>query len=161
MAGDAPAFGKIPVDPAWKVVIVRSLWHGELTEAMAKSAAETLSTAGIKDVREVTVTGSFELPLFAKIALEEWKCDGVIALGVVLRGETKHADLIASEAARACMDLQMQTKKPVAFEVLLVDSLEVAKKRAVGPDSKGTLAAKTLLSSLAGKAEMLRKNIEH
>lgn len=144
-----PDFGKITVDTTWKIAIVRSLWHGDLTSELAESAVRELVSLGIPGSNIVTieVPGAFELPLACLKALEE--SDGAIAFGVVLAGETHHARLVADQAAVGLMQAQLTMKKPITFEVLLVDDIRHAEVRSVGQGSKGPLAARTLLTSLA------------
>jgi 6,7-dimethyl-8-ribityllumazine synthase len=92
--------------------------------------------------------------VFTEQALTELGCDGVVAFGIVLQGATHHADLVAREAARGCMQVQLDTKKPVTFEVLYVNTLDDAKRRTTGKEAKGPLAAQTVLSCLAKQAEL-------
>lgn len=157
MHASSPDFGPLTVNPRWKIAVIRSVWHGELTQALVTGAVETLIKRGLPtaNVTQIDVPGTYELPLFAKLALEK-DFDGVIVFGIVVEGETHHADLIAKGAARGCMDVQMKTGKPVTFEILHVETLEDAQARAIGTRSLGPVAAATLLTSLAKKAEMLR-----
>lgn len=154
--GDVPSIGALTVNPKWKVAIVRSLWHGAYTSAMAEDARKALIDAGVpqKNIVIIDASGSFEVPLLAGHAIERLKVDGVIALGVIVQGETHHAEIIAKESARGCMELQMKTGKPVAFEILFVDALKDAEIRSMGEHGKGKIAAQTLLGSLAEIAEM-------
>jgi 6,7-dimethyl-8-ribityllumazine synthase len=155
---DLPIFGPMHVDPAWKIGVVRSTWHDELTSVMASSCIAKLKELGIPEANifEITAPGSFEVPLFCGHALQQLGCDGVIAFGIVLQGATHHADLVAREAARGCMKVQLDTGKPVTFEVLYVNTLDDARRRSVGKEAKGPLAAQTVLSCLAKQAELRR-----
>ena len=155
MSTHSPEFGEITVDPAWKVAIVRAAWHGDLTSALALSCTQKLIELGIqrKNIQEIVVPGSFEIPLFCKEALK-MGVDGVIAFGVVVQGDTHHARLIAEESASGCMQAQMEFCKPVIFEVLFVDEKKHAQERSIGKDGKGPLSAQTLLSCLAMQAQL-------
>ena len=126
-----------------------------ITSALAGSALETLISLGIPrdNIREITVPGSFEIPLILQQALE-LGYDGAIVFGIILQGATHHAEMIARESGHACMHIQLQTKKPVICEILHVNTLEDAVSRSIGPKSKGPDAARTLLSCLAKKAEL-------
>ncbi len=156
MIGDVPSLQVGRVNPKWKVAIVRSVWHRDCTDALVSDARKALVEMGIKinNILEIETPGSFEVPLFARYALLKKRVDGVIALGVVLEGETFHARLIAQETARGLMQLQLDTGKPVVFEVLYVRRIEDARARSIGKGAKGPLAAQTLLSSLAKIAEL-------
>lgn len=149
-------FGSVHVNPEWKIAVVRSLWHSELTAGLASAAIDALVRAGIPsgNVREITVPGAFEIPLFARIAIRELGVDGVIACGVVIQGQTAHAEVVSREAARGCMLVALETGNPVAFEVLHAHTEADARARCIGEGSKGPLAAETLLVSLARKAEL-------
>lgn len=152
---DAPLFGDIPVDPQWKVALIRSIWYPELTSAMCADAKKTLITAGISEgnIQVIDVPGSFEIPLLCKKALEDG-ADGAIALGIIVQGVTHHARLVAEQSAFGCMKVQLFLSKPIVFEVLFVNTLDDARTRVAGPDAKGPLAARTLLSQLANLNKM-------
>jgi 6,7-dimethyl-8-ribityllumazine synthase len=76
--------------------------------------------------------------------------DALIGLGIIVQGETKHADLLAAESTRGLMDVQLQYKLPFAFEILWVDDIAHARARS----EKGAEAAIAVLHSLAEKALM-------
>jgi len=147
---ETPNFGEYIVDPDWKIAIVRSVWYDELTMQMVKDATETLVAAGIQpeNIRVIDSPGSYELPLLCKSALLAG-VDGCIAFGIIVQGNTHHARLVADQSAAGCMQVQLEIRKPITFEVLFVNDLKDAVARAVGKNAKGPLAAKTLLTSLA------------
>lgn len=151
---DAPSFGKTPVNPDWKIVIIRSVWYPELTSALADSAKTTLLKSGIAsgNIAVIDAPGSFEIPLLAQSVLDD--ADGVIAFGIIVQGITHHAKIVAEESARGCMDVQLAARKPIVYEVLFVDSVDDARARSIGPDSKGPIAAATLLTQLARLSEL-------
>jgi 6,7-dimethyl-8-ribityllumazine synthase len=151
-----PEFGKVKAQPEWKIAIVRSLWHGELTGALSADAEAALLAAGMKEdnIIFVDAPGSFEVPLLAQEAIENMQVSGVIALGVIIQGGTHHANLLAQTTATALMDVQLRTGVPVTFDILFVDTIEDARKRSTGAGGKGTLAALTLLTTLAKLSEL-------
>lgn len=134
-------------DPTWKVGIIHSAWYPELVGPMVHDAKTLLKEAGIgaSNILVHEVAGSFEIPLIGSVLAQEKKVDALIALGVIVKGETQHADLIAQEIARGVMNVQLVHGVPFAFEVLYVDDLELAKRRG----DKGKAAAYTTLHSLA------------
>lgn len=81
------------------------------------------------------IPGAFELPLAAKIAIESG-ADAVIALGVVIRGETPHFDYVCKAATDGLTSLQLETSIPIGFGLLTVDTLQQALDRAGLPGSK-------------------------
>jgi 6,7-dimethyl-8-ribityllumazine synthase len=78
------------------------------------------------------VPGAFELPLAALKAAQSGKFDAVIALGVVIRGETPHFDFVAGEAARGLAQASAEFDVPVALGLLTTDTMEQAESRAGG-----------------------------
>jgi 6,7-dimethyl-8-ribityllumazine synthase len=112
--------------------IVVSRFNSFITERLLAAAVDALERAGAagKDVDVVHVPGSFELPLAAKKLAATEKCDALIAIGCVLRGETAHYDYVCSETARGLQLAQMDTGLPIIFCVLTCDTLEQAIDRA-------------------------------
>ncbi len=78
----------------------------------------------------VRVPGSFEIPLASKKLAESRRCDAVICIGCVLRGETSHYEYVCTEVARGIQLAQMDTGVPMIFCVLTCDTLEQAIERA-------------------------------
>lgn len=149
MSGVIPTDLPADVDASWKVAIIASLWHREMLDPMIESARKTLIDAGLKDAH-VTVhdaPGSFEVPLIGSALMGN--VDALIGFGIVLQGETLHAQLLSQATAQAMMDLQVHHKKPFAFEILHVLDIEQAKARAEGPHNKGFEAARAVVLSLA------------
>jgi 6,7-dimethyl-8-ribityllumazine synthase len=114
---------------------------------MIEGAQKVLQDAGIArgNVRTYAVPGSFEIPLIGSALIAAHEVDALIALGVIVEGETHHASLIAGEAARAIMDLQVRHLIPFAFEILYVHNLEQARARI----NRGAEAARSVLHALA------------
>ena len=83
----------------------------------------------------IQVAGSFELPVVSKAALEAG-ADAVVALGVIVRGETPHFDFVATAATDGLTRVALDTGKPVGFGVLTVDDEQQGLDRAGLPDSK-------------------------
>lgn len=152
---ETPIFGKLQVDPSWKIAIIRSVWYPELTASLVHDALDALVAAGIQkeNVLFIDAPGSFELPLLSKHAIEAG-ADGIITFGIIVQGATHHARIVAEQSAEGCMRVQLDTGKPIIYEVLYVDSVDDAKTRSIGPKAKGALAARTLLSQLAKLAEL-------
>lgn len=130
-----------------RIGIVHSLYYPEVVSALAEGAEQVLYGAGIArgNVRRYAAPGSFEIPLIASGLITAKEVDALIALGVIVEGETHHAALIAREAARALMDLQVRHQLPCAFEILYVDSLQ----QAVARTDRGAEAARAVLQALA------------
>jgi 6,7-dimethyl-8-ribityllumazine synthase len=149
MKHTAPTDLPANVDASWKIGIISSMWHRDILDAMIEQAQQTFMAAGI-DAANITIhdaPGSFEVPLIGAALIDH--VDALIGFGIILQGETKHAEALASTTAQAMMNLQVQHKKPFAFEILHVMNIEQAKERAAGPHNKGFEAARAVLWSLS------------
>ncbi len=127
-----------------KIGLVISSWNTEITGALREAAVSTLLKSGIEEgnIMEIEVPGSFELPLGARYLLENHKVDGVVCLGCIIQGETRHFEFIAQAVAKGIMDVNLNYGKPVGFGVLTTDNYEQAKERAGGKHgNKGIEAA--------------------
>jgi 6,7-dimethyl-8-ribityllumazine synthase len=133
-----------------QVAIIRSAFYDDLVTQMQQEAITALTEGGVpaSDIQTITVPGSFEIPLACKKIFTESKPDGIIALGIIIQGETHHAAEIARACTDGLMQVQLTYQKPIVHAVLFVDSLEQATARAVGKRSKGREAGKVLLQVL-------------
>ena len=124
--------------------IVVSEWNSKITEGLFKGAETTLLDCGVKqgNILRWNVPGSFELTFGCKKMIQQNNPDAVIAVGSVIRGETKHFDFVCSATAQGIKDLNVNTDTPVIFCVLTDDNLQQAKDRSGGKyGNKGTEAA--------------------
>lgn len=139
-----------------KIAIVRSNYHQELTESLEKACREYLVAYGVREnnISAFQVPGSWEIPLMTKKMAETKKFDGIIAFGVIIKGETYHFELIANECAKALMNIALKFYIPVVFEILAVYNLEQAKKRSTGKYNKGIEAAKTVLQTIKALSKL-------
>lgn len=149
MSGHAPTDVPANINQSWKIGIITSMWHRDILDAMVDTAKQTLIDSGISpsNISFHDAPGSFEVPLIGSALMEH--VDALIGFGIILQGETKHAEALAATTAQAMMDLQVRHKKPFAFEILHVMNIEQAKERAIGPHNKGFEAARAVLWSLS------------
>ena len=133
-----------------KIAIVKSNYYPKLTKSLEKGATDYLISAGMKksNIAVFDVSGSWEIPLVVKKIAQTKLFDGIIALGVIIKGETYHFELIANECARALMSICLEFGIPVAFEVLATYNLAQAEERSIGQYNKGIEAAKTILEMI-------------
>ena len=135
--------GKLTAE-GFRFAIVVSRWNDFLTSKLVDGALDALDSHGVDEdsVEVFKVPGSFELPLTCKKIAETGDFDAVIAVGVVIRGETPHFDYVAGEAASGISKAAMETGVPVLFSIITANTLEQAINRAgVKSGNKGYEAA--------------------
>jgi 6,7-dimethyl-8-ribityllumazine synthase len=115
-----------------RFAIVTARFYKELTDDLLDGARRALRDCGVADesVDAFDVPGCFELPLAAFNLIEREQYDGIVALGVVIRGDTPHFDYVAGQCARGIMDVQLATGTPIGFGVLTTENFEQAEERA-------------------------------
>lgn len=112
--------------------IVVSRFNSFITERLLAGALDALQRAGAteKQIEVVRVPGSLEIPVAAKKLGQSGRCDAIICIGCVIRGETSHFEHVSTEVARGVQIAQLDTGVPMAFCVLTCESLEQAIDRA-------------------------------
>jgi 6,7-dimethyl-8-ribityllumazine synthase len=112
--------------------IVVSQFNGFITDRLLAGALDALERSGANEnqIEIIRVPGSFEIGIAAKKLAATGRCDSIICIGCVLRGETSHYDYVASETARAIQLAQLDSGVPMIFCVLTCDTLEQAIDRA-------------------------------
>ncbi len=129
------------------IVIVAGQWHDVITNGMIAGAQRTLDESGATHSL-VRVSGSFELPLASKVALENG-ADAVIALGVIIRGGTPHFEYVSSATTDGLLRVMLDTGKPVGFGVLTLDDEQQGLDRAGLPGSKEDKGAEAAIAALS------------
>ncbi len=128
----------------FRFAIVVSRWNDGLTSRLTAGAEEALAEAGAEAgaVETFHVPGAFELPIACLKAAQSGAFHAVIALGVVIRGDTPHFDFVAGQAASGITQVSLQTGVPVLFGVITADTMEQAIARSgEKADNKGYEAA--------------------
>jgi len=112
--------------------VVVSQFNSFITDRLLAGALDALERAGAKEnqIEVVRVPGSFEIGIAAKNLAATGRCDSIICIGCILRGETSHYDYVASESARGIQLAQLDSGVPMIFCVLTCDTLEQAIDRA-------------------------------
>lgn len=131
-----------------RITIVAGEWHTVISDGLLAGAHRVLAASGA-EVTELRVPGSFELPVVAKAALEAG-ADGVVALGVIIRGGTPHFEYVSSAATDGLTRVALDTGKPVGFGLLTLDDEQQGLDRAGLPGStedKGAEAAEAVLAT--------------
>lgn len=126
-----------------RVGLVVSRFNTELTHALATSAVSALRACGVADadLQVLWVPGAFEIPAVIEQLAQTGRFDALIALGVVVQGETRHAEMIDQQVARGLMDTAKAHGLPVIHEVVGAYSIEQAEARCLGGEgSRGWYA---------------------
>ncbi len=128
-----------------RVACVASRFNHPVTSRLVEGCVARLERLGCRDVDVVWVPGAFEIPLASQTAAETERYDAVIAIGVVIRGETAHFDYVCRAVTDGVREASLVTRVPVIFCVLTTDTVEQALSRAAtsgepGPN-KGAEAA--------------------
>jgi 6,7-dimethyl-8-ribityllumazine synthase len=135
--------GKLNAE-GFRFAIVASRWNDFLTSKLVDGAVDGLESLGASEdsVEVFIVPGAFELPAASRRIADTGNFDAIIALGVVIRGETPHFDFVAGEAANGIGQVSMHTGVPVMFGVVTANTLEQAINRCgVKAGNKGYEAA--------------------
>lgn len=115
-----------------RVCIVASKYNEKFTDSLVENAIEELSeTIPMARIDLIRVPGAFEIPVAAATALARGHLCCVIALGLLIRGDTSHADIVATSVTNALQDLAVEHKVPVIHGVLLVDNEKHAYTRCI------------------------------
>lgn len=129
-----------------KVLIVEARFYEDMADALAEGAAAVLDAAGVAYER-VSVPGVLEVPVAIKYAADSNAFDGYVALGVVIRGETTHYEIVCNESARALMELGIKDKLPIGNGIQTVENSDQAWARCkMSEKDKGGGAAKATLA---------------
>lgn len=124
--------------------VVCARFHPDIGDMLVDGAKRALRDCNVADENMALfeVPGCFELPLACRHLIQTDRFDAIVALGVVIRGETSHFDYVAGECARGIMDVQLSTGTPIGFGVLTTENVAQARQRAArdGGD-KGYAAA--------------------
>lgn len=142
--------------PQASIAVIVSRYNASVTDRLRTGAVTALRKRGAK-ATVVAAPGSYELPALALAAAESPRFDGVVALGCLIRGQTRHDRYIAQAVAHGLMDVTMRTGKPCAFGVITAETPAQAKDRAGGSKgNKGQESADAVLDALEAIATLTR-----
>jgi len=131
-----------------RLAIVASTWHEQICNALLDGALRVAKDSGIAEPDVVRVLGAIEIPVVAQALAEDH--DAVVALGVVIRGQTPHFDYVCDAVTQGLTRVSLDSSTPVANGVLTTNDEKQALDRAGLPGSaedKGAQAAAAALST--------------
>ena len=134
----------IPNGADYKIGIVVSEWNENVTFNLLAGAKQALMDNGVleKNIHVHYVPGAFELPLGAQMMLKAMFLDGIVAIGCVIQGETKHFDYVCKAATNGIAKLNLKFERPVSFCLLTDNTLQQSLDRSGGKHgNKGTECA--------------------
>lgn len=139
-----------------RFTIVASRFNDFIVESLIKGAVDCLCRHGANetDIELVRVPGAYEMPLAADKVAARRNCDGIVALGAVIRGATPHFDYVAGECTSGLAAVSRQHGMPIGIGVLTTDTIEQAIERAgTKAGNKGEEAALAVIEMV----NLLRK----
>ena len=134
--------------PGARYAVIASRWNGEIVDALVEGARAALAARGAAGdaVDVLRVPGAWELPVLARHLADSHHYAVIVALGCVVRGETRHYEHVADECARGLMRVALDTGVPVLNGVLAVEDEADAWARAGG--ARGNKGADVALSAI-------------
>ena len=128
------------------ILIVEARFYEDMADSLAEGALAVLQQAGCQ-VERISVPGVLEVPVAIKYAADSNAYDGYVALGVVIRGETTHYEIVCNESARALMELGIKDQLSIGNGIQTVENSDQAWARCkMSEKDKGGGAAKATLA---------------
>jgi 6,7-dimethyl-8-ribityllumazine synthase len=143
---------------AFTVGVVAARFNPQFVEALLNQVHEHLLAAGVRERRIVVarVPGSHELPIAVQLLCRRHRPDVCLALGVVVRGETRHYELVAEAACQGLMQVALTARIPVINGVIVAENVRQAAARCGGPIRKGAEFAQAALEMAALRRKFSR-----
>tara|TARA_B100000575_G_scaffold260790_1_gene233997 strand:- start:465 stop:1004 length:540 start_codon:yes stop_codon:yes gene_type:complete len=132
------------------IIIIKSLYHNDVTSSIVYDFVDNLKPPQRKELCLIEVPGTFEIPFMIKIILEKIKnrkfteSISILAIGCVIKGETKHDEYIASTVINALRNLSLEYKIPIINGIITTLDMKQAKERAGTKYRKGKDFANSL-----------------
>lgn len=141
-----------------KIAIILSRFNDSLGNILLENTLETLKKLNVseKNIQITKVPGALELPLTAKLIAIKQKPDAIIALGIVIKGDTSHYDHVCTETHRGLMKVSLKTETPVIFGVITA----FTEKQAVDRVQKSKLNKGKEYAETAVEMALLKKDLQ-
>ena len=135
------------------VGIVAARWNQSITERLVAGARERCQALGVAETTVAWVPGALEIPL-AALSMARSEIDALVAVGVVVKGETDHYDIVVRESAAGLSAVSLETGVPIGNAILAAHDVSQALSRAQeGAANKGWEAVDAAVST----ANLLRQ----
>ena len=129
----------------YRIGMVAAEFNFDITSMMIERAKAEAEFLGVTITKTIMVPGVFDMPLALKYLLEDPEIDAVITLGAVIKGETKHDEVIIAQAARKIADMALDSNKPVSLGITGPDMTQL---QAVDRIEKGRDAVDSVVKML-------------
>jgi 6,7-dimethyl-8-ribityllumazine synthase len=134
-----------------RVAIVAARYNERLVEALVRQVSAGVRAAGVAETNLTLdrVPGSNELPVAARLIAERHKPDAIVALGVIVRGDTIHYELIANASADALQRVALDARIPVINGIVVAENQAQAEARCLGAIDRGLEFARAAVEMAA------------
>lgn len=157
MSLSAPPAQKVDAR-AFRIGLAVARFNKRLVDALLQQVRAHLWTAGVKQKKLVVVRvpGSNELPSAAQLLARQAKFDALIALGVLIRGDTSHHEIVAQAAAHALQRVALDEHTPIINGIIVTETRAQAEARCLGKIDRGAEFARAALEMAALKRRLSR-----
>jgi 6,7-dimethyl-8-ribityllumazine synthase len=155
MSGEGRPGLTVPDASGLTVGVVAASWHAKITDQLVARAVQACDDSGAR-ATVVRVPGSLEIPVVAQALAR--RCDAVVALGAVIRGETAHFDYVCDSVTSGLTRISLDEETPVGNGVLTCDTLDQALDRSGLPGSKEDKGYESVVAAL--ETALLLRNLE-
>ena len=144
-----------------RFAIIASRWNPRITDALVAAARDTFIGNGVDEtaVDVIRVPGAWELPVAARELAMAGRHSAIVALGCVVRGDTRHYEQVADGTSDGLMRVALDTGVPVANGVLAVERFEDASARAGGSHGNKGEEAALVAIEMADLRRKLQQNV--
>ena len=151
MAQNVVDTSNLPRIDGARVAVLTSKWYDDLVCSLRDRCVEVLNNNGVTDVTSHTLPGCLEFPYAAnELIRDDPEIDAIVCLGVVLKGDTMHFEMIVDEVVRGLGEVSRQGRVPIINEILPVTELAQARMRAADDElNKGIEAAVAAIEIIA------------
>ena len=151
MAQNVVDTSNLPRVTGARVAVLTSKWYDDVVCSLRDRCVEVLNNNGVTDVTSHTLPGCLEFPYAAnELIRDDPEIDAIVCLGVVLKGDTMHFEMMVDEVVRGLGEVSRQGRVPIINEILPVTELAQARMRAADDElNKGIEAAVAAIEIIA------------